>query len=82
MQVDPSNPKLKLPGSKLLKPKCGYTGFNFCFQIQLTPLHPGGDGVRGHHGGARRIPIPGSYHSLNSVSEGHVLFISSRSRAY
>jgi len=40
MQVDPININLtlKAPGIKLLKLKYD-TAFNFCFQIQLAPLH-------------------------------------------
>ena len=42
VQVDPMKPKLKPPGTKRLKLICGYTSFNFCFQIQLAPLSRGG----------------------------------------
>jgi hypothetical protein len=38
VQVDPIKSTLKAPGTKHLKLKCGYTAFNFCFQIQLAPL--------------------------------------------
>jgi len=43
VQVAPINPTLKPPGTKRLKLNCGYTGFNFCFQIQLAPLQHGAD---------------------------------------
>ena len=35
MQVDPSNPTLKPPGSKRLKPKCDVLLSNFAFKINL-----------------------------------------------
>ena len=35
MQVDPREPKLKLPGSKRLKLECGLLLSNFAFKINL-----------------------------------------------
>jgi hypothetical protein len=49
VQVDPMKPKLKPPGTKRLNLKCDILPFNFCFQIQLVPLHQGvGLRVGGH----------------------------------
>ena len=37
MQLDPIKPKLKLPGTKLLKPKCDGPLSKFAFKINLYP---------------------------------------------
>jgi hypothetical protein len=42
--VDPIEPKLKPTGNERLKLECGYTAFNFCFQIRYAPLKQGGPG--------------------------------------
>jgi len=42
VQVDPIEPKLKAPGTQRLNLKCGKLPsilLQFCFQIQLAPLH-------------------------------------------
>jgi hypothetical protein len=44
VQLDPMKRMLKPPGTKRLKPESDIllsTAFNFCFQTQLAPLHPG-----------------------------------------
>ena len=41
VQLDSIKPPLTAPGTKHSKLNCGYTAFNFCFQIQLTPLQLG-----------------------------------------
>jgi hypothetical protein len=48
VQVDPIKPTLKAPGTERLKLKHDVTTFNLCLQIQLAPLHQGGEvaGVR------------------------------------
>ena len=53
MQILPFKPTLKPLDIKRLKPQSGWTGFNFCFQIQLAALHRGGGGAcRGGERGA------------------------------
>jgi len=50
--VDPIKPTLKAPGSKRLKLKYDEVLTilpQFCFQIQLAPLHPDRGAVQGHH---------------------------------
>jgi len=41
VQLDPMKPKLKLPGTKLFETEVCYNACNFCFQIELAPVHHG-----------------------------------------
>jgi len=56
VQVDPIKPVLNAPGIKLLKLRCGWTGFKFCFQLQRAPLHGGGLELRRRGPPPRRPP--------------------------
>jgi len=65
VQVEPMKSKLKVPGTRRLKEKKRLTPFKCCFQIELAPLHLGGEeGAAGAGGQYRQV------HKVEGAGEG------------